>query len=209
MAKAERKGLGLWVLLVAIAVLTGIFAGTVLLKPEAVEITSGTILKSPRPVEPFSLTRDTGAPFTNADLAGHWTVVFAGFTFCPDVCPTTLAELKAMTAKLGATADQVRVLLVSVDPGRDTPEKIGQYVRFFNPAFVGVTGTDAQLEALGRNLGFVYAKVDGATPDSYTIDHSTALILIDPQGRIAGYLTPPFKPDTMAADLNTLLASRR
>lgn len=196
-----------WAVAGAFAVLLGITAGMLALRPDTVSITSGTMLKAPRPIDDFQLRAASGAAFTKADLAGHWTVVFAGFTYCPDVCPTTLTELKAVNARLGDAAKNVRFLFLSVDPERDTPEKIGKYVNFFDPRFQGATGDTAALDKLGANLGFVYTKVKGATPGSYTIDHSTALILIDPQGRIAGYLTPPFKPDAMAADLKTLVAN--
>ena len=196
-----------WAAAGAAAVLLGIVAGMLVLRPQAVAIGSGTLLKTPRPVEAFTLTAASGAPFTNTDLAGHWTVIFPGFTFCPDVCPTTLTELKAVNARLGETAKDVRFLFLSVDPERDTPDKIGRYIAFFDPAFQGATGEPAALEKLGATLGFVFAKVPGATADSYTIDHSTALILIDPEGRIAGYLTPPFKPDVMAADIKAIVAN--
>ena len=196
-----------WAAAAAVAVLLGIVAGMFVLRPQVLSITSGTLLKTPRPIDDFQLASASSAPFTKADLAGHWTVVFAGFTFCPDVCPTTLTELKAVNARLGDAAKNVRFLFLSVDPERDTPDKIAKYIAFFDPAFQGATGEPAALEKLGANLGFVYAKVPGATPDSYTIDHSTALILIDPQARIAGYLTPPFKPDAMAADLKAIVAA--
>lgn len=201
------NGVWKWALAGGLAVLLGIAAGTLSLRPHGVSITSGTLLGTPRPIDEFTLQSAAGTPFTRADLGGHWTVVFAGFTFCPDVCPTTLTELKAVKAQLGDSADAIRFLFLSVDPERDTPEKIGQYLRFFDPGFIGATGDAASLEKLGANLGFVYAKVPGATPESYTIDHSTALILIDPQARVAGYLTPPFKPDAMAADLKAIIAA--
>jgi len=196
-----------WAAAGAFAVLLGIAAGMFALRPQVVTITSGTLLKTARPIDDFQITAASGAPFSKADLAGHWTVVFAGFTFCPDVCPTTLTEMKAVNARLGDAAKDIRFLFISVDPERDTPEKIGKYIAFFDPAFQGATGDTAALDKLGANLGYVYAKMPGATPDSYTIDHSTALILIDPQARIAGYLTPPFKPDTMAADLKAIVAA--
>lgn len=201
------NGVWKWALLGGLAVLLGIAAGTLSLRPQAVAMTSGTLLGTPRPIDAFTLQSAAGTPFTRADLQGHWTVVFAGFTFCPDVCPTTLTELKAVKARLGDRADVIRFLFLSVDPERDTPEKIAKYVAFFDPAFKGATGDPATLEKLGANLGFVYAKVPGATGGSYTIDHSTALILIDPQARVAGYLTPPFKPDAMAADLKAIVAA--
>ncbi len=196
-----------WAVAGALAVLLGIAAGIYSLRPQGVTISSGTLLKAPRPIADFTLRSSSGAPYTRADLTGHWTVVFAGFTFCPDVCPTTLTELKAVKARLGAAAGQVRFLFLSVDPERDTPDKIGQYLKFFDPAFEGATGDTAALDTLGANLGFVYAKVPGATPESYTIDHSTALILIDPEARVVGYLTPPFRPDAMASDLQAIVAA--
>lgn len=196
-----------WAAAAAVAVLLGIVVGMVVLRPKTVAISSGTLLQTPRPIEPFTLSAPDGSSFGNADLAGHWTVVFAGFTFCPDVCPTTLTELKAVNARLGEAAKDVRFLFLSVDPERDTPEKIGKYVHFFDPRFQGATGDSAALDRLAANLGFVYNKVKGAAPGSYTIDHSTALILIDPQGRVAGYLTPPFKPEAIAEDLKTLVAN--
>ncbi len=139
-----------WSGIVAFAVLGGIFSGLFLLRPQVVAINSGTLLKTPRAIAPFSLDGSNGAPFGNAELAGHWTVVFAGFTFCPDVCPTTLTELKAVKARLGDAAAQVRFLFLSVDPGRDTPEKIASYLNFFSPDFIGATGDDAALDANGR-----------------------------------------------------------
>lgn len=193
----------------AFAVLGGIFSGLFLLRPQVVEISSGTLLKTPKVIDPFTLTSGNSATFSNAELLGHWTVVFPGFTFCPDVCPTTLTELKAVNAKLGEVAAKVRFVFLSVDPARDTPDRLWKYVMFFSPDFVGLTGDEATLEKLGANIGYVYTKVPGATPDSYTMDHSTALILINPQGQVAGYLTPPFKPDAMAEDLRKLVANAR
>lgn len=200
------NGLLRWSGIVAFAVLGGIFSGLFMLRPQVVSISSGTLLKTPRPIEAFTLASAGGGPFSNADLLGHWTVVFAGFTFCPDVCPTTLTELKAVNAKLGDAAGRVRFLFLSVDPERDTPAKIASYLKFFSPDFLGATGEPAALDQLGANLGYVYTKVPGAAPGSYTIDHSTALILINPQGQVAGYFTPPFKPEAMADDLRQLLA---
>lgn len=196
-----------WGVVVAFAVLAGVAVNLLATRQPALELRSGTLLKVPRPAPEFSLSGADGQPLTRADLEGRWTVLFAGFTFCPDVCPTTLAEMKAVRAALAAaTREQVQMLFLSVDPERDTPEQIGKYLAFFDPAFRGATGDDAALQALGAALGFVYARVPGATPSTYTIDHSTALILIDPQARVAGYLTPPFKTTQLAADLDAVVA---
>lgn len=194
-------------LIAACAIAGGIVAGLVANRPQAVTLATGTLLAKPRPIPAFELIGKDGAPYTNAAFGGHWTVVFAGFTFCPDVCPTTLNEMKLVRAKLGPVADQVRVLFLSVDPERDTPTQLAKYVAFFDPSFDAATGTIEQIDQLSAAMGFVYAKVPGATPETYTIDHSTALILIDPQGRVAGYLTPPFKPALIAADLTRLVES--
>ncbi|GAC1627858.1 MAG: SCO family protein [Nevskia sp.] len=196
-----------WGLLAALAVAIGLVAGMLLLRPAIREIASGTLLSTPRPVPEFALADTDGKPYTKADLAGHWTLIFPGFTFCPDVCPTTLATLKAVHDRLGAAAADVQVVLLSIDPARDTPEKLGAYVHAFSRDFRGVTGGNEELEKLGASLGFVYAKVTGATPETYTMDHSVQMILIGPDARLRGYFSPPYKIDALVADLRALTAS--
>lgn len=196
-----------WGLLASFAVLAGIIAGAILLKPSGLEIRSGTLLGSARPIIDFALADTDGKPFTNAELKDHWTVIFPGFTFCPDVCPTTLTTLKTVQEQLGADAAQLRIVMLSVDPERDTPETLGRYVHAFSPTFLGVTGSTAALDALGESIGYVYTKVPGATPETYTVDHSASMILIGPDGRLRGYFTPPYKVEALVADLRTLLAS--
>jgi len=188
-------------LLAAFAILVGIAAGLIVLRPAAVEIQSGTLLKSPRPVVDFSLVADDGKPFTKADLAGRWSLIYVGYTHCPDVCPTTLAQLKAVEKGLGADAARIHFIFLSIDPERDTPQALGQYTHYFSPDFTAVTGPNAELDKLGASLNFVYQKVPGQTPQSYLMDHSSALILVDPQARLAGFLTPPFKTEALVSDL--------
>lgn len=190
------------------ALLLGLFAA-LSLRPQAAEFRSGTLLETPRAISDFALIGGDGQPFTKADLQGHWSLIFAGYTFCPDVCPTTLATLKAMQAKLGPDAQRLQVVFLSVDPERDTPPRLAQYVRYFSPDFRAATGEVPALEKLGENLGFVFAKVLGATPETYLMDHSAALMLVDPKAELAGYLTPPFKAEAMAADLKPLLERGR
>lgn len=191
-------------LLAAFAAAIGIVAGTILLRPAGIALRTGTLLQQPREIVDFRLVTSTGQTFTKADLAGHWTLIFPGFTFCPDVCPTTLATLKAVQARLGADAAKLRIVMLSVDPERDTPEKLGAYVHAFSADFLGVTGPTPELDRLGESIGYVYSKVPGATPATYTIDHSASMILIGPDARLRGYFSPPFQAEALADDLRRL-----
>ena len=195
-------------LFAVVALAAGILIGNRWLAPRALVIQSGTLLPQPRPITDFTLTGSDGKPFSRADLLGHWTIVFAGYTSCPDVCPTTLMDLKGLETRLGPLADRLEVLFISVDPERDTPDKLDGYVHYFDPRFRAATGSIAALEQLGRNLGFVFDKAPGSTPGSYTIDHSAALMLIDPKGALRGYLVPPFKPEVLSADIKNVMENK-
>lgn len=189
----------------ALALMVGLIAAIWLQKPATTALQSGTLLQTPRPLGEFTAVDQAGQPFGQSQLQGHWTLIFPGFTSCPDVCPTTLALLRQVDDRLRKQSQQVQVLFFSVDPERDTPAKMKQYVEAFDPNFTAITASGDALQHLARMLGVAYAKVPGATPDSYTMDHSAALILIDPQARIAGYLTPPFDGDKLVTDLHGLL----
>lgn len=191
---------------VAAAVL-GLAAASYLLRPPVVQIKSGTLLEQRRQLPDFSLIRDNDQPLTLASLKGHWTLVFPGFTTCPDVCPTTLAFLKTLSAKLGSEGKTLDVLFLSVDPDRDTPERLASYVHFFNPNFVGATAKEPELGRFTQLMGIAYNKVPGSTPQNYTMDHTAALVLVDPQGRITAYFTPPHNLDAMSADLASIMKS--
>ena len=163
------------------------------------------MLTAPRTIAAFSLLDQDGKPFTNAQLQGHWSLLFAGFTHCPDVCPTTLGVLKVVGQRLQGKAPAM--IFLSVDPERDSPAVLKSYVAYFGPNLTGVSGPLGQLDRLCESLGVAYVKVPGKTPDDYAVDHSAALVLIDPQGRVAGYFPPPHKVDTLAADLNRVMAA--
>jgi len=193
----------------ALAALAGLVVAQLMLTPKDIEIASGTLLKQPRAIEAFQLSDTAGAPFDNARLQGHWSLVFAGFTYCPDVCPSTLAMLKGLKGKLDAAQTPLQVVFVSVDPQRDTPDKLDRYVHYFSPEFVGITGSEAELEKLARSMSLVFAKVPGSTPDSYTMDHSAALVLINPQAQVAGYFLPPHHVDALSADLQRVIRGQR
>jgi protein SCO1/2 len=205
MANAHKSVL--YGIIAALAAVLGVVVAVTLSQPRgAVDLQSGTALPQPRALPAFTLTDQDGQPFTAASLAGRWTLLFPGFTYCPDVCPTTLALLKQVKAGLGPDRP-LGVVFLSVDPERDTPERLKGYIAQFDPAFTGVTVGEPQLADIARALGIAYAKVPGATPESYQMDHSASMILLDPQGQIVAYLTPPFDAAKLVADLKLLVGS--
>jgi protein SCO1 len=192
----------------AVAAVAGLVVANFVFKPDALPgtpIASGTLLPTPRPIPAFTLQGTDGQPFTRARLEGKWSVIFVGFTHCPDICPNTMGLLKNVHEKLAGSGESLQVVLLSVDPERDTPEALQRYVTFFDPSFLGATGPTAELDKLGAAMGFVYMKSPGATPESYNVDHSSALILVNPQAQVAGYFTPPLRVDPLVTDLRALL----
>lgn len=190
------------------AVLLGLVASSFVFQPEPTDFKSGTQLNPPRQIAPFALTDANGQPFTPARLADQWTLVFAGFTHCPDVCPTTLTLLKQVTQQLQAQNKPLQVVFLSVDPERDRPEALKTYVEYFNPDFIGVTAQEPALMDFARGLGMVYAKVEGKSPGEYSMDHSTAMVLINPKGQIEAYITAPHQAAAIVSDLSQLISAR-
>jgi protein SCO1 len=168
---------------------------------QPVVLRAGTALPQARSIPDFAFTDQHGNPFSREDLAGHWTLLFTGFTNCPDVCPTTLALMAEL--KRDVARDDLRFLFVSVDPERDTPEVIGQYLAHFDPGFTGATGTREEVERFTAGLGLAQVRNPGVG-DAYTVDHSTAFVLIDPDARLAGYFQAPHVRTALAADLAAL-----
>jgi protein SCO1 len=172
------------------------------------QLASGTWLPNARELRPFRLTDQSGQPLTLESLGGRPTLVFFGFTHCPDVCPTTLATLAQARKASGISA--LRVLLISVDPARDAPERLEKYVHAFDPAFLGATGSQATIDSLTRDFGVAVQKVELAGGD-YTMDHSAAVFLLNDRAHIAAIFTPPIEAKALAADLRavaSLLAGR-
>ncbi|MGB3288122.1 MAG: SCO family protein [Burkholderiaceae bacterium] len=142
---------------------------------------------------------------TLADYKGKVTVVFFGFTQCPDVCPTAMAELAQTMEILGKDADKVQVLMISVDPERDTPEVLASYVKAFNPNFVGLTGTADQLSTTAKSFKAYYAKSAGATPGQYSMDHASSFYIIDPEGESRVLVSGNASAQDIAYDIRQLL----
>jgi len=153
----------------------------------------------------FALTDPAGQPRTLADYRGKAVAVFFGYTQCPDVCPTTLAALAEATRALGADADKVQVVFITVDPDRDTAALLAQYVPAFDPRFVGLRGDAAATERVAREFKVIYQKVPGTAPGRYTMDHSAGVFLFDRAGRLRVYESSA-DPAVLAHDLRTLLA---
>lgn len=147
----------------------------------------------------------TGKVRTLADFKGDVVVVFFGYTQCPDVCPTTLAEMKAVKAKLGEQGKRLQVIFVTVDPERDTPELLANYVRAFDPTFLGLRGSPEATAEVAKDFKVFYQKVPGKTPDSYSVDHSAGSYVFDPQGRLRLFVRYGQTADKIAADIKTLL----
>ena len=174
-----------------------------------------TLLPQPRELPAFNLRQSDGTPLVPGELAGHWTLVFLGFTFCPDVCPTTLAELAQAQKQWEALHESTRprVLFVSVDPERDTPGKAGEYAHAFHPDTLAATADVPALEKFATSIGFVFMKVPGRNfeqnPQDYSVDHSANIAVLDLQGRLAGLIRPPFQPQAIADDLALLTAAER
>jgi len=155
----------------------------------------------------FALTDHTGKPATLADYRGKAVVMFFGYTQCPDVCPTTLATLSEAMKGLGPDAERVQVLFVTVDPDRDTQALLAQYVPAFDRRFVGLYGDAAATERVAKEFKVLYQKQPGATPGSYTVDHSAGVYMFDPQGRLRLYASHGQPPDVYVHDLKALLGA--
>ena len=174
----------------------------------ASELEAGTVLPEPRTLPEFALLDHYGRLFGPSRLAGQWTLVFVGFTHCPDICPATLAILAGLDEQLQAEGVELQMLFVSVDPERDDPATLAQYVAHFSPRLIGATGDKPEIDTLMAGLGFAYIKVP-LGGGNYTVDHSAALALVDPRGRVAAYFTPPLRPAALAADLAVVARPRR
>ena len=153
----------------------------------------------------FALQDPDGRQRTLADFRGKAVVVFFGYTQCPDVCPTTLAALAEAMKKLGNDADRVQVLFITVDPERDTPALLKQYVPAFDPRFLGLRGDADATARTAKEFKVLYEKVPGTTPGSYTMDHSAGSFVFDPQGRLRLYVAHGQDADVFAHDLRELL----
>jgi protein SCO1 len=168
----------------------------------AVDLTGATYAQG------FDLPDFEGKPRTLADFRGKVTLVFFGYTQCPDACPTTMAELSGILKTLGPDASRVQVVFITVDPSRDTPALLKNYVTNFRPDFLALRGDEAQTNKVVKDFKVVVEKVPGKTADSYTIDHTAGTYVFDPQGRIRLFASQSLEPALLTADIQALLAEK-
>jgi len=153
----------------------------------------------------FALTDQNGNRRTLADFRGKVVLIFFGYTQCPDVCPTTLADMAQVKAKLGSAGDKLQVLFISVDPDRDTPAVLTQYVPSFDRSFIGLYGNAEETARTAKEFKVIYQKVPGKTSTSYSIDHSAGSYLFDSQGRLRLFVKQSQSVDSIAADVKRLM----
>jgi protein SCO1/2 len=163
-----------------------------------------------RSFKEFSLLDFRGEAFTSDELKGKWSLVFFGFTYCPDVCPTTMALLNRFYSQQleGDFGEDLQIVMVSVDPARDTPEKLFSYVSFFNPNFVGVTGEFLELHRFATQLNIPFTKVPGGG-DDYQVEHSGNIVIINPQGHYVGFFRAPHELSKLDLAYKSIRSSRR
>ena len=174
-----------------------------------VALTTGTLILPRRPLPAFSLLDHHGAAFTQDSLKGHWSMLYFGYTNCPDLCPTTLASLAGMQKSLAGAGVRTRpvVVFISADARRDTPAVLARYVPYFDPGFVGVTAsTQADIESFARKLG-VAILIGPDSGGAYTVDHSSAVFVTAPDGSLAAVLTGPHSAQGLSEDFRRIVAA--
>jgi protein SCO1/2 len=165
----------------------------------------GTLMPSTVPAPDFVLHNAAGEEVSLSDYQGKIVLLYFGYTFCPDVCPASLSDLKIVQNKLDESGEKMQVIMVTIDPDRDTPEKIAEYVEHFHPTFVGLSGTKEEIDAAGEGYGIYYEKHEGTAATGYLVDHTARIFVIEPDGtyRLSfGFGTPT---DDIAHDLRLLM----
>ncbi|MDX1497268.1 MAG: SCO family protein [Salinisphaeraceae bacterium] len=169
---------------------------------------AATVLPGARSLPEVELVNQNGAPLPTGKLQGEWHLLFFGFTHCPDICPNTLALLAAINAqRKESDQSSIQMVFVSLDPKRDTPEKIKAYVEYFDANMLGLTGTADNLDRLSKGLYLPYSLTEPDANGYYNVDHSGSLVLVDPQGQVRAYFSTPHKIDAILHDLNKLTES--
>lgn len=166
---------------------------------------TGTVIQSQTPAPKVDLITSTGERASLSDFEDQVLVLYFGYTFCPDVCPTTLSGLKKAVDQLGSAADDVQVIMVSVDPERDSPEILGEYLSYFDPRFLGMTGSQEEIASVATVYGVFYQAEEGSVDTGYLVSHTARLMIVDRDGYLKLVMPGDATPDQIAADLDYLL----
>ncbi len=206
--RGERSAIVLCLALFAV-LLAAFVAGWLSAPPSPQERLTGTAgveMFAGGQVDELTFINEYGDTVSLADLEGRWSLLFFGYTYCPDICPMTLMHMNRLMKRLSEEErEQLNVVLVSVDPERDRPEQLGQYMDYFNPDFTALTGNPANMKKLAAQLNAFYARVD-REDGGYLMDHSANIVLLDSGLNYRGYIEPPHDPKRMLPVIRSLLA---
>lgn len=201
-----------YIAMAVVAVVLGLTFNKFLNQPsltrEQLSQMGSVVFETPRAVNWQELQDHQGRPFSNENLKKNWTLVYFGYTFCPDICPITLSQLNKLDAKLKEEdpdlAKKIHYVMVSVDPRRDTVEKLNAYVPYFNPDFVGITGDIKNIHNLAVQMNIPYTPVTDPEDEFYLVDHGANIAVINPRGDYHGFIRPPLEPGKLAQIMNAL-----
>jgi protein SCO1 len=210
---SRNRSIALAIVVAIVAVAAGMLASRALLErmgeTQRPALATGTLLDPPRPLPSMDFIDQDGKPFGVERLQDRYSLMFFGFSSCPDVCPTTLAMLAQVEKRLADLPQSQRpqVILVSVDPQRDTPAQLAAYVKFFSPSFTGITATQSVVDEFTRQMGVPVAITKLPNGD-YTVDHSASIFLINPNGALQALFSPPHSPQLIIDDYKRVAALR-
>lgn len=211
--KSNHMTLILTGFLALMALVFGVYLSQQWFSEKSIDISqfNGTILTKPRIIHPFVLTGTDSKRFDNHELQNHWTMMFFGFTQCGSICPTTMAELGKMMRLLTQKGIKPlpQVVMISVDPARDSVEKLAKYVKAFDSHFYGARGEPDEVTRMAKEMGVAFSKVVAKSNDSskhYTIEHTGTIMLLNPRGELAGFFTSPHQASMLAQDYIRLVS---
>ncbi|MHA7878719.1 MAG: SCO family protein [Saccharospirillum sp.] len=208
-----KQRLGIWItLIVMLLIVLGLFGGsmvyTLVSKPDLraeLEQRGALYFQTPRPIPEVALVNHLGEPFSSTQFKDQWHLINFGFTHCPDICPTNMMDMATIYTNLEAEglADALQMWMITVDPPRDTPETLADYVPFFHPEFIGLTGEVTEIRVLATQLNTVFFQE--SDDPAYTVAHSDNMAIINPQGEYVALLRPPHQPEQMTEVLSLLM----
>lgn len=215
--RSNQKVLFFTLMAMTLVLAFGLYFGVVHHRKQAVDIkslkVSGTLLQPTKALPPFKLESSLGGSLTQNDLKGHWSILFFGFSNCGSVCPTTMSALNKMYKRLEISLpsqDLPQVIMISVDPDRDSVERMKSYVESFNPHFIGARASMEAIEPLEQTLGVVSVKLEAAqnkNSNNYVVNHSAELFLVDKNGRVLAYFPFPPEVNALVQDYSTIVTA--